>query len=103
MSAGNVSRLAWLVVIKGVEWFVQNTPADLHILRLFIRPEELSEMCTANGMKPLEILGSEPVISGAFFKMLATGVVPKDFRFKFTRSTRIAYTGYAERERPAVK
>ena len=31
---------AWLVIIKGVEWFVRNTPKDLHVLRLFVKPEE---------------------------------------------------------------
>src|SRR6201999_1216443 len=34
----NRSFLAWLVVIKGVEWFVRNTPRDMHVLRLFIPP-----------------------------------------------------------------
>jgi hypothetical protein len=33
----------------------------------------------------------------AFWKMLATRVVPHDFRFRFAKSTRIAYTGFAER------
>jgi 2-polyprenyl-6-hydroxyphenyl methylase/3-demethylubiquinone-9 3-methyltransferase len=28
--------LSWLVVIKGVEWFVRNVPRDMHVLRCFI-------------------------------------------------------------------
>jgi 2-polyprenyl-6-hydroxyphenyl methylase/3-demethylubiquinone-9 3-methyltransferase len=43
----NRNWLSWLVAIKGVEWFVRNTPRDMHVLRLFIRPDELSAMCEA--------------------------------------------------------
>ena len=94
----NRNLLAWLVVIKGVEWFVKNTPKDMHVLRLFIKPGEIVRMCNANGLKVAELHGSAPVVaSRAFWKMLATRVVPRDFRFRFTRSTRIAYTGYAVR------
>jgi hypothetical protein len=46
----------------------------------------------------IELHGSAPVIwSRAFFRMLLTRVVPRDFRFQFTRSTKLAYTGIAER------
>ena len=94
----NRSFLAWLVVIKGVEWFVRNTPRDMHVLRLFIPPRELTAYCWDHGLEVMELHGSKPVVfSTAFFKMLATGVVPPDFRFEFTLSTALAYTGYAER------
>ena len=96
----NRNTLAWLVVIKGVEWFVKNTPKDMHVLRLFIRPTELRRMCQASGLKVVELHGSAPVVGAlAFWKMLATRVVPRDFRFRFAKSTRIAYTGFAERLR----
>jgi 2-polyprenyl-6-hydroxyphenyl methylase/3-demethylubiquinone-9 3-methyltransferase len=99
----NRNLLSWLVVIKGVEWFVKNTPKDMHVLRLFIRPAELRSMCEASGLKVVELHGSAPVVGAlAFWKMLATRVVPPDFRFRFAKSTRIAYTGYAERL-PAVE
>jgi 2-polyprenyl-6-hydroxyphenyl methylase/3-demethylubiquinone-9 3-methyltransferase len=92
----NRNVLAWLVVIKGVEWFVENTPENLHVLRLFLKPAELAELCARHGLSVVELLGSEPVIwSRAFFRLLATHEVPVDFRFHFTRSTRIAYIGYA--------
>jgi len=94
----NRNLLAWLVVIKGVEWFVKNTPKDMHVLRLFIRPAELRRMCETSGLKVVALHGSAPVVGSlAFWKMLATRVVPRDFRFRFAKSTRIAYTGYAER------
>jgi 2-polyprenyl-6-hydroxyphenyl methylase/3-demethylubiquinone-9 3-methyltransferase len=94
----NRNWLAWLIVIKGVEWFVRNTPPNMHVLRLFVKPAELGMMCANNGLKVLEIRGSAPVVwSNAFFRMLATGVVSPDFRFKNTGSMLLGYTGLAER------
>jgi len=94
----NRNRLAWLVVIKGVECFVLNTPRDLHVLRQFLKPREMTAFCAEAGLEVRELHGSMPVVlSGAFLRMLLTGVVHDDFRFRFSRSTRIAYTGFALR------
>jgi 2-polyprenyl-6-hydroxyphenyl methylase/3-demethylubiquinone-9 3-methyltransferase len=93
----NRNWLAWLVVIKGVEWFVRNTPADMHVLDLFLTPEEVEAMCRSHGLLPAKLLGSRPVFGAALLKMLATGSVPGDFEFTFCRSTRIAYTGFARK------
>jgi 2-polyprenyl-6-hydroxyphenyl methylase / 3-demethylubiquinone-9 3-methyltransferase len=96
----NRNPLAWLVVIKGVEWFVKNTPRDMHVLRLFIKPAELAHFCHERELDVVELRGSKPVIfAAAFWKMLGSGVVPPDFSFEFTRSTLLAYTGFAERRR----
>jgi 2-polyprenyl-6-hydroxyphenyl methylase/3-demethylubiquinone-9 3-methyltransferase len=92
--------LAWLVVIKGVEWFVKNTPPDMHVLRLFVRPDELAAMGRRHGLEPLEMHGSRPRLGAPFWKMLATGVVSDDFEFKFVRSTRLGYTGVAQKLAP---
>jgi 2-polyprenyl-6-hydroxyphenyl methylase/3-demethylubiquinone-9 3-methyltransferase len=92
----NRSLLAWLVVIKGVEWFVKNTPKDLHVLRLFLKPDEVCAMCAAHDLSVQTLRGLEPVLfSRAFLRLLGTRTVPRDFEFRFTRSTRIAYTGVA--------
>lgn len=93
----NRNWLAWLVVIKGVEWFVKNTPQDLHVLRLFLKPEETVAMCRAHRLELRELHGSRPELGAPFFRMLATGVVGRDFRFVFTPSTRVAYTGIARK------
>jgi 2-polyprenyl-6-hydroxyphenyl methylase/3-demethylubiquinone-9 3-methyltransferase len=94
----NRNALAWLVVIKGVEWFVKNTPRHMHVLRLFIKPRELEQMCQTAGMSFVELHGSEPVVlSRAFWQMLFTRVVPADFRFRFSKSCLLAYTGCARR------
>ncbi len=89
--------LSWLVVIKGVEWFVANTPSDMHVLSLFVKPAELAAMCRAHGLQTVEVRGSRPRIDRAFWRLLRTRVVPEDFRFVFTRSTRLGYCGYARR------
>jgi 2-polyprenyl-6-hydroxyphenyl methylase/3-demethylubiquinone-9 3-methyltransferase len=94
----NRNPLSWLVVIKGVEWFVQHTPKHMHVLRLFIKPSELTALCHGHGLRVGELRGSRPVIfSLAFWRMLLTRVVPSDFRFRFTKSTLLAYTGSAQR------
>jgi 2-polyprenyl-6-hydroxyphenyl methylase/3-demethylubiquinone-9 3-methyltransferase len=94
----NRNPLAWLVIIKGVEWFVRNTPKHMHVLRLFIKPEELAAHCRAAGLEPLAWTGIRPdVLRGAFWRMLATRVVPKDFRFVTTRSLMLSYLGVARK------
>jgi 2-polyprenyl-6-hydroxyphenyl methylase/3-demethylubiquinone-9 3-methyltransferase len=95
----NRSLLSWLVVIKGVEWFVKNTPRDMHVLRLFLKPAEVRAMCAESGMPVRELVGFEPVLRpGVLWRLLRTRTVPLDFAFRFTGSTRIAYTGMAKKD-----
>jgi 2-polyprenyl-6-hydroxyphenyl methylase / 3-demethylubiquinone-9 3-methyltransferase len=89
--------LAWLVVIKGVEWFVAGTPRDMHVLELFIRPAELAAMCRAGGLEQEELRGVRPRLDRAFLRMLRTRHVPPALRFVFTRSTRLGYCGFARK------
>jgi 2-polyprenyl-6-hydroxyphenyl methylase/3-demethylubiquinone-9 3-methyltransferase len=93
----NRNWLSWLVIIKGVEWFVKNTPDDMHVLRLFLRPDEVQGMCREHALETVELLGSRPKLGRAFWGMLATGRVPTDFGFTFSPSTRLAYTGLARK------
>lgn len=93
----NRNWLSWLVIIKGVEWFVKNTPPRLHQLRYFIKPVELRAMCTAAGLQVESLRGSAPQVNRAFWRMLATGVVSDDFAFDFTRSTLTGYIGKARK------
>ncbi|UOF00679.1 bifunctional 2-polyprenyl-6-hydroxyphenol methylase/3-demethylubiquinol 3-O-methyltransferase UbiG [Bdellovibrio reynosensis] len=92
--------LAWLVVIKGMEWFVKNTPDHYHVYSLFIRPKKLESWMDDVGLDSMQIRGIRPVFAQkALFKLLATGVVPSDFKFKFSRSPLIAYIGVAKKLR----
>ena len=87
---------AWLFGIKGVEWFVKNTPRDLHLYRLFIKPAELRQSCEEAGLRVTSLQGLAPVIaSRAFWKMVATGTVDDDFQFQFTPATWLGYVGFA--------
>jgi len=89
---------ARLVVIKGVEWFVKNTPHDLHVHRLFLTPDEVTAMCTAAGMELSVLRGSRPRFRWPLWRMLVTGNVGDDFAFTFTPSTKLGYTGYARKQ-----
>lgn len=94
----NRNPLSWLIVIKGVEWFVKNTPPNLHIYRLFIKPSELKTFCGQSGLQVEEVLGLRPhFFSWPFWKMIFTGTVSEEFRFQFTKSTLIGYTGVARK------
>jgi 2-polyprenyl-6-hydroxyphenyl methylase/3-demethylubiquinone-9 3-methyltransferase len=94
----NRNFLSWLLVIKGVEWFVRNTPPDMHCLRYFIKPDELKKMCGESGLEVVHCRGLSPkVLQFAFWKMLVTGKIDDSFSFKFTRHTILGYLGVATR------
>ena len=96
----NRNLLSYLVIIKGVEWFVRNTPRNMHVLRLFIKPSELREMCGRSGLTLKVLRGFGPKAGHpAFWHMLLTGIVREDFEFEFTKSTLMGYIGFAVKER----
>ena len=91
----NRTWLAKLIVIDGVALFVRDAPKDLHVLHMFVRPDELSTMCEKHSLKLADIRGSRPRFRWPLWRMLATGRVGDDFAFTFTRSLKLGYTGYA--------
>jgi 2-polyprenyl-6-hydroxyphenyl methylase / 3-demethylubiquinone-9 3-methyltransferase len=93
----NRTFLAWLVIIKGVEWFVRNTPPRLHVLRLFLRPAEVGAMCLAHGLGAEELRGMRPRLGWPFWHMLRTRLVLPEFAFTFTRSTQLGFSGFARK------
>jgi 2-polyprenyl-6-hydroxyphenyl methylase/3-demethylubiquinone-9 3-methyltransferase len=94
----NRNLLAWAVAIRGVDWFVRNTPPHMHVLRLFLKPRELEAYCRESGMTVREWTGIRPDwMRSAFWRLLATGVVPEDFRFRLTPSRLLSYMGVAEK------
>jgi 2-polyprenyl-6-hydroxyphenyl methylase/3-demethylubiquinone-9 3-methyltransferase len=95
----NRNVLSWLVVIKGVEWFVRNVPPCLHVYDGFIKPNELTAACASTGLDMQRIHGCVPRLSCALLRLLATGVVPRDLEFRFTRRTATGYSGIAARRR----
>ena len=96
----NRNLLSWLVVIKGVEWFIRNTPPRMHCLRYFIKPRELRGMCRDYGIDVLQCRGLTPkVFSAAFWKTVATGTVDDDFTFCFVRHTTMGYIALGVKNR----
>ena len=94
----NRTWLSWLIVAKGVEWVVKNTPPRLHLYRLFIKPKELSVFCSENEMSVQELFGVGPkVLSNAFLRLLVSGVVPQEFSFERKSSKQIGYMGFAKK------
>lgn len=93
----NRTWLANVIVIKGVAWFVKNTPDDLHVIELFRSPAEVDAMCRAHHLEIVELHGSRPRFRWPLWRMLLTGHVGEDFEFTFTRSTAIGYTAIARR------
>jgi 2-polyprenyl-6-hydroxyphenyl methylase/3-demethylubiquinone-9 3-methyltransferase len=92
----NRNFIAWLFIIKGVEWFVKNVPRDLHVLRFFVKPEELQAWCEGYGLRVESLRGFVPKINQrAFWRLVRTGIVDDDFEFQFTNSTLTGYAGFA--------
>jgi len=98
----NRNFLSWLIVIKGVEWFVRNTPRDLHVLRLFLKPEEVRSSCEKHGLVSVAIRGLRPRLGVAFWELLFTRRVSPDFAFTFTKSTELGFSGVARKGHPAA-
>lgn len=91
----NRNPLAYLVIIKIVEWIVKNTPKNMHVLHLFIKPKELATYCVQANMTVETMTGIKPVFSTIPVWSLFTGIVPKTLRFELTKSLLLSYMGVA--------
>lgn len=90
--------LAYLVIIKLVEWFLPKTPKNLHILRLFISPKSLDKMNRLANLETKHMMGIRPQIGKiSFWKSLFNREVHPDFSFAFTKSTLLSYIGFAQK------
>ncbi len=90
--------LAYLIIIKLVEWFLPKTPKNLHILRLFISPKDLDKMCVLAGLKTNHVMGIRPKFhKAAFWKSIFKREVHPDFSFSFTKSTLLSYIGFSKK------
>lgn len=93
----NRNWLSGLVGIKFIEWFVRNTPPQMHLLRMFIKPEELRGYCTKHGLVVSEITGVRPRFSTIPLKNYFLRVVPESMEFQLTPSLLLAYMGCARK------
>lgn len=94
----NRNFLSWLLVIKGVEWSFNNTPENMHVYPLFIKPKELAEMCGKNELKMIEVRGMRPSFRPLpLWKLFCNKQVPEDFSFVFSRSLKTGYIGFCNK------
>lgn len=92
----NRNLLSYILIIKGVDWFVSNAPKNMHVYPLFIKPKELRGMLEAQGLQTKKMLGFVPdFFTMAFWKLLMTRRVPKDFKFRFCKNLFTGYCGVA--------
>jgi 2-polyprenyl-6-hydroxyphenyl methylase / 3-demethylubiquinone-9 3-methyltransferase len=95
----NRNLLSYLVIIKGVEWFVRNTPPRMHVYPLFITPKELIDMCQNHHLKVDVLRGFTPKIGSlAFWRLLLTRRISPRFVFTFTRNLLTGYVGFASKQ-----
>ena len=95
----NRNPLAYLIIIKLVEWVVQNTPKNMHVLHLFIKPKELRHYNLKANLKTLEMIGIKPVFStiplSAFFFFFFS----KKLKFEFSKSLLFSYLVFPQFEK----
>ena len=91
----NRNPLAHLVIIKVVEWVVKNTPKHMHVIDLFIKPQELRNYCELAQLEPRDMVEIKPVFSSIPLSNIFTGIVPKSLKFELTKSLLLSYMGYA--------
>jgi 2-polyprenyl-6-hydroxyphenyl methylase/3-demethylubiquinone-9 3-methyltransferase len=92
----NRNFLSYLLVIKGVDWFIRNAPKNMHVYPLFIKPKELEEQLNFHNLKAVCWRGLAPnIFRSSSLKMVFTRKVPADFSFRFCKSLKIGYCGIA--------
>lgn len=89
---------SYLIVIRGVEWCFSNSPANMHVYPLFIKPEELKTLCQNQQLDVQELKGVRIALNNkSFWKMVFTKKVDEKLRFVFTESLRTGYSGFAKK------
>lgn len=94
----NRNFLSWLIVIKFMEWFVPNTPKNLHVLHLFIKPSELKAMMMVHKLQPVKATGIAPCFNFSFLRSIFQRRVMPGFKFKIGGPQTLGYIGYAKKE-----
>lgn len=93
----NRNLLSRLIIVKAVEKFIANTPKNLHLASMFIKPKELEAMLHQHRLVVKEWKGIRPaVFQKSWGQILKNGLVPQDFRFCFVKSLVTGYCGFAE-------
>ncbi|MBS0625411.1 MAG: 3-demethylubiquinone-9 3-O-methyltransferase [Verrucomicrobia bacterium] len=95
----NRNWLSYFLVIKGVEWFVKNTPPNMHVYPLFITPGEMKDLCLLYKLEVTDLLGFQPKLTPkTCLHMAFKRTVPSTFSFSFTNKLRTGYCGIARKK-----
>lgn len=92
----NRNWLSRLIIIQGLKWWLPDSPPDLHVYPLFIKPSELKEWCRSSLLEIEEMHGLVPrLFSISFLKSFIRHYVDEKMEFRFSRSLKTGYLGYA--------
>ncbi len=94
----NRNLLSYLFIIKGVEWCVKNTPKNMHVYSLFIKPKQLRLFCESSDFHVEKFVGLRPCLTRSFFQMVLQRRVPPNFSFCFSKSLSTGYCGIARKK-----
>ena len=91
---------AWLLAVKGPEWFIKNTPAGYYDFERFKKPQAFAKQLRRVGLEPMQFCGISPVIlQKSLLRLVFSGSVNEDFRFHFCRTPWLGYVGFAKKRR----
>lgn len=94
----NRNLFSKIFVIKGMEWFVQRTPKNLHVYHLFIKPNELINSFSKLNCQLKELNGLNPkLFSKSFLNLITKGIVDQNFKFQINSSLLTGYIGYVKK------
>jgi 2-polyprenyl-6-hydroxyphenyl methylase/3-demethylubiquinone-9 3-methyltransferase len=92
----NRNWLSRLIVIQGLKWWLPDSPPNLHVYPLFIKPCELKEWCHSSALIVEEMHGLVPrLLSLSFLKSFVRHYVDEKMEFRFSSSLKTGYLGYA--------
>ncbi len=96
----NKNLISYILIIKGVDWFVQNAPKNMHVYDLFVSPKDLRKSMQTSGVKVEKIRGLRPKFcQRAFLQLLLRRTVDEEFAFTFSNSLTTGYVGYGCKSR----
>lgn len=75
-----------------------NTPKNLHVHHLFIKPEELDQMMKHVGLKSYSWKGLGPKFNLGFIRSIFARKVTDHFEFEIKKSLALGYIGVAIKE-----
>jgi 2-polyprenyl-6-hydroxyphenyl methylase / 3-demethylubiquinone-9 3-methyltransferase len=92
----NRNWLSRLIVIQGLKWWLPDSPPNLHVYPLFIKPSELKKWCQSSALEVEEMHGLVPhLFSLPFLKSFVCHYVDEKMEFRFSSSLKTGYLGYA--------